>query len=96
MSPGILQTETQQRRFGERADVPGVAAGWQTVAPKLLLGPQGEGSTHQCQLQKQFLRENRLPGFRHSFKVGVEETLFSFPLAQTLTIVLSSGTIFCN
>lgn len=77
--------------------MPGVAAGQQTVAPKLLPGPWGEGSTHQQQLQKQFLRENRLPVFRHSFKVGAEETLISFPLAQTSTIALSSGVIiFCN
>ena len=77
--------------------MPGVAAGQQTVAPKLLLGPQGEGSMHQQQLQKQFLRENALPVFKHSFHVGVEETLVSFPLAQTATIILSSEVIiFCN
>ena len=57
--------------------MPGVAAGQQTVALKLLLVPQGEGSTHQRQLQKQFLGENGLPVFRHSFKVGLEETLVS-------------------
>ena len=56
-------------------------------------GPRGAGSTHQQQL----LRENGLPGFRHSCKVGAEETLISFPLAPTPTTFLSSGvTVFCN
>lgn len=67
------------------------------VAPKLLLRPWGEGSTQQQYLQKQFVRKNGLSAFRHSFKMGVEETHVSFPLTQTSTAILSSeAVISCN
>lgn len=48
----------QQRALeSEQGNVPGVAAGHrQTMALKLLLGPGGEGSRHQQQLQEQLLR----------------------------------------
>lgn len=75
----------QQRGLRERAGRWAWGGSWPANhAPKLLLGPWGEGSYRSSS------SEHGLPVFRYSFQVGVGKTLISFPLAQTPALTLSS------